>query len=73
MLRRETAIEFPDIERGQALRGLQSAASPSRCAREAAPQRRVESLERLAALRDRGAITDDEYQAEKTLVITNGT
>ena len=33
---------------------------------------RVDSLERLAALRDRGAITDDEYQAEKTLVITNG-
>jgi hypothetical protein len=34
---------------------------------------RVETLERLAALRDRGAITNDEYQAEKTQVITNGT
>ena len=33
---------------------------------------RVQTLERLAALRDRGAITDDEYQAEKTLVMDNG-
>jgi putative oligomerization/nucleic acid binding protein len=29
-------------------------------------------LERLAALRDRGAITDEEYQVEKTPVVTNG-
>ena len=33
---------------------------------------RVETLERLAALRDRGAITNDEYQAEKTQVMNNG-
>jgi len=33
---------------------------------------RVGTLERLAALRDRGAITHDEYQAEKTLVMNNG-
>ena len=32
-----------------------------------------ETLERLAALRDRGAITNDEYQAEKTHVMNNGT
>jgi hypothetical protein len=30
---------------------------------------RVDTLERLAALRDRGAITNDEYQAEKTQVV----
>ena len=34
---------------------------------------RVETLERLAALRDRGAITDEEYQDEKTLVMSKGT
>ena len=34
---------------------------------------RVQTLERLAALKDRGAITNDEYQAEKTLVMSNGT
>ena len=33
---------------------------------------RVETLERLAALRDSGAITNDEYQAEKTHVMSNG-
>jgi hypothetical protein len=33
---------------------------------------RVESLERLATLRERGAITDDEYQTEKAHVIHNG-
>jgi Short C-terminal domain len=34
---------------------------------------RVETLERLAALRASGALTDDEYQAEKTTVMNNGT
>jgi hypothetical protein len=33
---------------------------------------RVETLERLAALRDSGAITNDEYQAEKAHVMNNG-
>ena len=34
---------------------------------------RVDTLERLAALRDRGAITDEEFAAEKTHVMNNGT
>ena len=33
----------------------------------------VETLERLAALRDRGAITDEEFAAEKTHIMNNGT
>ena len=33
---------------------------------------RVDMLERLAALRDRGAITEEEYQAEKAHVTNNG-
>jgi Short C-terminal domain len=94
MLRRETAIEFPDIEPGQALRDFSeqraqagarevaaqlaavgtSAGGPAVATAPPAPgSGRVDSLERLAALRDRGAITDDEYRAEKTLVINNGT
>jgi Short C-terminal domain len=39
----------------------------------AATGERVESLERLAGLRDRGAITDDEFAAEKAHVLNNGT
>ena len=31
---------------------------------------RVESLERLAALHETGALTDDEYEAEKALLAT---
>jgi Short C-terminal domain len=34
---------------------------------------RVDTLERLAALRASGALTDEEYQAEKTIVTSNGT
>jgi hypothetical protein len=93
MLRRQTAVEFPDIESGQALRdfrekraGAREAAAaqlaaagtraggPAVATAPPAPgSARVDSLERLAALRDRGAITDGEYQAEKTLVINNRT
>jgi hypothetical protein len=29
----------------------------------------VDRLERLAALRERGALTDEEYQAEKQLLL----
>lgn len=34
---------------------------------------RVQTLDPLAALKDRGAITSDEYQAEKTAVMNTGT
>ena len=73
MLRRETAIEFPGVERGQALRDFREQRAQAGARRGAAPEGRVESLERLAALRDRGAISHDEYEAEKTLVINSGT
>ncbi len=33
----------------------------------------VETLERLAVLRSSGAITDEEFAAEKTHVMNNGT
>jgi Short C-terminal domain len=94
MLRRETAIEFPDIGPDQAIRDFseqrgqagarEASAQPAAAGRSvggpagatapgAPGSGRVDSLERLAALRDRGAITEDEYRAEKTLVIKNGT
>jgi hypothetical protein len=96
MLRRETALEFPGIEPGQALRDFRdhrakaharkTAPSPPPPAAhagvaEAAVTRaapapasgRVETLERLAALRDRGALTDEEFAAEKTHVMNSGT
>ena len=94
MLRRETALEFPGTQHGQALHDFaaQQAEAPDGSAASAqttatstrtgdpddvaaAPlssSGRVETIERLAGLRDRGAITDDEYEAEKTHVLHNG-
>ncbi len=95
MLRRQTALEFAGIQRGQALRDFRdhraarhalNTAPPSPPSAgpgvPAAPVTRaasppgsghVETLERLAALRSSGAITDEEFAAEKTHVMNNGT
>jgi hypothetical protein len=85
MLRRQTALEFHGIAHGQALRDFreQRAAAHSRKStpplstrpRTAGPggSERVDVLERLVALRDRGAITNQEYLAEKAHVMANGT
>ena len=65
VLRRQTVREFPDAVGNYELhwprrQGATAGSSPDR----------VESLERLAALHDRGALTDDEYEAEKALLST---
>lgn len=78
MLGRQTALEFPDAQHGHARRDFhnrRAAAHACRAAPEAKPSvsdappatngGRVDMLERLATLRDRGAISDEEYQAEK--------
>ena len=76
MLRRETAREFPVVERDQSLsdsRAERAEAGVSTTAPALAGGiGRVETLERLVALRDSGAITTDEYQAEKAHVMNNG-
>jgi Short C-terminal domain len=66
ILRRQTVREFPDAvgsyelhwpwRRGGTTGGVEAD--------------RVQSLERLAALHDRGALTDKEYEAEKALLAT---
>jgi hypothetical protein len=38
----------------------------------AAPTARLEQLERLSTLHDRGALSDEEFTAEKTAVLANG-
>ena len=67
VLRRQTVREFPDepahdfnwFGRG----GAHGAKAPDEPGR-------VESLERLAALHESGALTDEEYEAEKALLAT---
>ena len=95
MLRRQTALEFPGIQHGQALRDFRDQRAKAHARKSAPPPSpaedpviaqapvtpaapapnsgRVETLERLAALRASGALTDEEYQAEKTHVMNNGT
>ena len=93
MLRRQTALEFPGIHHGQALRDFRdqrakhharkavpaaqphtdvTLPTPAIAAQSAGGSGRVETLERLAALRASGAITDEEFAAEKTHVMNNG-
>jgi hypothetical protein len=79
MLRRQTALEFPGIAHGRALRDFRdrrAAAHSGKTSRASntgpSGSERVDALERLVVLRDRGAITDQEYLAEKAHVMTNG-
>src|SRR3954449_8566917 len=58
MLRRETALEFPA---GVAAAGTSGTVVPGR----------LDELERLVALHDRGDLTDEEFAAQKTLLATN--
>jgi hypothetical protein len=72
LFRRQTVGEFPDAVRGEVnprawLSGGRAAAGTPV---EAEPTANLERLERLAALHERGALTDDEYDAEKTLVLS---
>jgi sulfite exporter TauE/SafE len=75
-LRRQTAREFPDAQPGDTMHALQSWNRERR--RPAAPVPapagtsnggHIAELERLVALHDSGALTDVEYESEKTALI----
>jgi hypothetical protein len=73
VLRRQTVREFPDAIRGDvglgaALARLRTERRPPASEHMAAAT--VDRLERLAALHERGALTDEEYDAEKALLLT---
>ncbi len=75
--RRQIAAEFPEAEAGATRAALQGHATRAvRAVRDArrAPARSqpVEELERLATLHDHGALSDEEFAAQKTLVLANG-
>lgn len=73
VLRRQTVREFPDAVRSpldmRAAFAHLLSGRPSRSSERVAPAA-VDSLERLAALRERGALTDEEFQAEKALLLS---
>jgi Short C-terminal domain len=76
MLRRQTAREFPDARRGDATHAMRERWTQMRRGRGAAePQSRGSSvdtttqLQQLSDLRDRGALTPEEYQSAKSQLI----
>jgi hypothetical protein len=69
LLRRRTVREFPDAVRGETRLPAWLPGRPSSGA-DAESTAQLERLERLAALHERGALTDEEYAAEKTLVLS---
>jgi len=78
VLRRQTAEEFPDAEMGAATRRLRARVSSLRGGRKepASPPPAgngansiPEQLQQLAELRDKGAISTDEYQAAKARLL----
>jgi hypothetical protein len=75
-LRRKSIAEFPDANLGEmTTRARVWVASMWRGRERARPQpedRRLERLERLAALHERGALSDQEFEAEKAAVLRIG-
>jgi hypothetical protein len=73
VLRRETAIEFPDAHEGDTGAALRARYQSFREGRQRHHDQRQpgsgdsvpDQLERLAALRDKGALSDEEYNAAK--------
>jgi hypothetical protein len=79
-LRRETAKEFPDAESGATMaairahtRGLREGRQRSKASSGSSNVSLPEQLERLAALRDGGAITSDEYDSAKANLLAHQT
>ncbi|HMJ37672.1 MAG TPA: SHOCT domain-containing protein [Baekduia sp.] len=73
-LRRQVAAEFPEAEPGAARAAATRAAHAVQSARrrpEPAPEP-LDQLERLASLHDHGVLSDEEFAAQKTVVLANG-
>ena len=78
-LRRQVADEFPEAQAGTTRATLQEHATRAvravqgvRRTPAPAPSQSLEQLERLVALHDHGALSDEEFAEQKTLVLANG-
>jgi Short C-terminal domain len=76
VLRRESIAEFPDAKIGDMPARVRTRVSSMWRGRErAAPEpqdRKLERLERLAALHERGVLSDEEFASEKAELIGSG-
>ena len=75
LLRRSTALEFPNAQRGDTVHAAQawygshrSGTAPTSSA-DARAQHSADEIARLSALHDRGVLTDEEFAAQKALVL----
>jgi hypothetical protein len=77
-LRRQVALEFPEVQAGATRAALQGHATRAARAVQkarsggAAPSQPIEQLERLSTLHDSGALSDAEFAEQKTLVLAHG-
>jgi hypothetical protein len=69
VFRRRTVEEFPDAVRGDTRLFSRLRRGSTETPADASSTSRLDRLERLAALHDRGALTDEEYEAEKALAL----
>jgi hypothetical protein len=74
VLRRQTALEFPGVQRGDAIRELLERRAATRAHKTAATpaagrKPAVDELERLVSLHDSGKLSDTEFVAAKTRVV----
>ena len=81
MLRRQTVREFPDAQPGDATarmrawyagaRGRGGEAAADGGAAKVSVESRFDELDRLAALHDKGVLSDAEFDAQKTLILNS--
>lgn len=69
ILRRQTVRDFPNASRGDTSLFGWARRGGSGAPADTSPSGRLDRLERLAALHERGALTDEEYEAEKALAL----
>jgi hypothetical protein len=71
VLRRQTALEFSGIQRGDAMRERRQRPEAARADTSATggPNQALDDLERLVALHDSGQLSDSEFAAAKTQVM----
>jgi len=68
-VRRQSVAEFPDAQSGELSTAVRAKLSRSQQPAPAAAEAPVDQLERLSALHNSGALTDQEFQAMKSSLL----
>jgi hypothetical protein len=71
LLRRQAAAEFPDATFG-GLGDRVRTSVPGRAARSPTPETKIDEIERLSELKEKGALTEQEFESAKAEVLGRG-